>query len=67
MQADKEQFHEKHLQMLKDYFEAKLERSVSMRDERRQILLSEQERELLRNGQLEQNLVAAINEMEFEA
>lgn len=67
MQADKEQFHEKHLQMLKDYFEAKLERTVSMRDERRQILLSEQERELLRNGQLEQNLVAAINEMEFEA
>ena len=65
MQADKEQFHEKHLQMLKDYFEAKLERTVSMRDERRQILLSEQERELLRNG--EQNLVAAINEMEFEA
>ena len=50
MQADKEQFHEKHLQMLKDYFEAKLERTVSMRDERRQILLSEQERELLRNG-----------------
>ena len=67
MQTDKEQFHEKHLQMLKDYFEAKLERTVSMRDERRQILLSEQERELLRNGQLEQNLVAAINEMEFEA
>ncbi len=67
MQADKEQFHEQHLQMLKDYFEAKLERTVSMRDERRQILLSEQERELLRNGQLEQNLVAAINEMEFEA
>lgn len=67
MQADKEQFHERHLQMLKDYFEAKLERTVSMRDERRQILLSEQERELLRNGQLEQNLVATINEMEFEA
>lgn len=67
MQADKEQFHEQHLQMLKDYFEAKLERTVSMRDERRQILLSEQERELLHNGQLEQNLVAAINEMEFEA
>ena len=67
MQADKEQFHEQHLQMLKDYFEAKLERTVSMRDERRQILLSEQERELLRDGQLEQNLVAAINEMEFEA
>lgn len=67
MQADKELHHETHFALLKDYFEYKLSREVSMRDERRQVLLNEQERELLRSGRLEQNLAARLREVEFEA
>lgn len=66
MQSDKEELHPEHLAMLKDYFEAKLQRDVSMRDDRRQVLLNRQERELLRNGQLDQNLTAKMNQVDAE-
>lgn len=66
MQSDKDKLHHTHLALLKDHFEAKLQRDVSMRDDRRQVLLNQQERELLRNGQLDQNLTAKINQIESE-
>lgn len=48
MQNNKDEHHNKHYELLQAFFEAKLKRHVSMRDERRLHILSQKERTKLR-------------------
>lgn len=48
MQTNKEKYHDKHYELLQAYFEEKLNRRVSMRDDRRIKILSQKERNKLR-------------------
>lgn len=48
MQANKEKYHDQHYELLQKFFEEKLHRRVSMRDERRMQILSQKERTKLR-------------------
>ncbi len=50
MQQDKECHHSEHLGLLKRFFERKLKRQVSLRDERRAVLLTKAERDLLQSN-----------------
>lgn len=60
MLENKEKYHELNHKTLKDYFEQRLNRKVSMRDERREEVLSAQERSQLRQQKLNSSTSSPI-------